>query len=224
MEQVQVSGAPLSDDLCDAYGVPRGSSRGEIDDAVRPISGDGESGGGGAAPLSAEQAQLRDEVVRAAEEWMCERSINDWSEADLARAVIRFGGDWPGCPGCDFECDEPCMPATVEVMLNQIDCRIAQLVHDGKLARPVDYAPPEGWTPWTDTRKRLRDELVAERIARADASITRLSAEKKALAGAIREFLTAYDSEPGHSRAMSCGLAVASMRDSIALAATKEQA
>jgi len=52
-------------------------------------------------------------VVNAARQWWCERTISDWDEAELAKAVIRLDGDWPGCEGCDFQCGEPCVPATM---------------------------------------------------------------------------------------------------------------
>lgn len=86
-------------------------------------------------------------VITAAIQWFCERQINDWDEADLAKAVATHAGDWPGCDECDHECDEPCMPCTVAEVHASIDNRIAQLVHDGKLYAYEGYAPPAGWTP-----------------------------------------------------------------------------
>jgi len=93
-------------------------------------------------------------VIDAASEWWSERTPDDWDSADLAKAVIRLHGDWLGCPGCDFQCGEPCTPATEAEQLHAVDCHIAQLVHDGKLHAGNDYKPPEGWTPEVDARKK----------------------------------------------------------------------
>lgn len=106
-------------------------------------------------------------VVEAAREWSCERSIKDWGEAELAKAVIRLDGDWPGCPDCDFECDEPCVPATVEEQLRRVDHQIAQLVHEGALPAPSDYKPPEGWKPMHRRSKRLPRQRLKGQEARA---------------------------------------------------------
>jgi hypothetical protein len=92
--------------------------------------------------ISAEQA-----VINAAQEWCADRVIRDWGDAELMKAVTTLNGDWPGCDGCDHECDEPCMPATVAEYHRSVDYQVAQLVHDGKLARYVGYEPPAGWTP-----------------------------------------------------------------------------
>jgi hypothetical protein len=106
-------------------------------------------------------------VVAAALEWWCERPINDWAEADLARAVIRHEGDWPGCPECDFQCGEPCVPATVAEQLAAVDARIAQLVHEGKLFAPEGYKPPTGWTPARQRKSRQPAALPAQPEQRA---------------------------------------------------------
>lgn len=100
------------------------------------------------------QADPAAAVVNAAREWLCERTINDWDEAALARALILLDGDWPGCPDCDHECGEPCVPATVGEQLAWLDSRIAQLVHEGKLAKPVGYVAPEGWNPIAGPKPR----------------------------------------------------------------------
>lgn len=99
-------------------------------------------------------------VVNAAREWLSERTINDWDEAALARAVILLDGDWPGCPDCDHQCDEPCVPMTVAEQLAWLDSRIAQLVHEGKLARPVGYVPPQGWKPIVGPKRRAAREAA----------------------------------------------------------------
>lgn len=87
-------------------------------------------------------------VIEEACEWWCDgRAVRDWNEAELAKAVVRHLGDWPGCEGCDFQCDEPCTPATVAEQLHAIDCVVAELVFDGRLFAPEDYRPPGGWVP-----------------------------------------------------------------------------
>lgn len=63
-------------------------------------------------------------VLAAVREWGSERTISDWCEADLMKAIVRLDGDWPGCDECDHQCDEPCMPATVVQMLASIDAAI----------------------------------------------------------------------------------------------------
>jgi hypothetical protein len=104
-------------------------------------------------------------VLDAANNWWGERDVNDWDEADLVKALMTFNGDWPGCPKCDHECDEPCVPFTVAEGHRAIDCRIAQLVHDGKLLAHDGYKPPEGWTPRIDRRKQVRDARMAAWLA-----------------------------------------------------------
>ena len=86
-------------------------------------------------------------IVKAAFDWSSERTINDWDEAELAKAIATHAGDWPGCEGCDHDCDETCMPHTVAEVHHAIDSRIAQLVHDGKLHAHIGYTPPAGWKP-----------------------------------------------------------------------------
>lgn len=99
------------------------------------------------APAAVPRSTKEQAVVQAARQWWCERSPKDWDEAALAKAVIHMDGDWPGCEGCDHECDEPCMPATVQEQLHSVDCHIAQLVHEGKLLALNDFTPPQGWKP-----------------------------------------------------------------------------
>lgn len=97
-----------------------------------------------AAPAEAAKIQA---VVDAAREWSGERMPEDWTAADLMKAIASLDGDWPGCEGCDFECGESCTPATVAEMHAQIDHHIADLVHAKKLYAATDYAPPAGWKP-----------------------------------------------------------------------------
>lgn len=99
-------------------------------------------------------------VIDAARQWWCERTPQNWDDADLAKAVIRLDGDWPGCQDCDHDCDEPCMPATMQEQLRAVDCHIAQLVHEGKLHPSVDYKPPEGWEPLLSRSKRAAPMAV----------------------------------------------------------------
>lgn len=115
--------------------------------------------------------KAQEPAIKAAGEWLCERTINDWAEADLAKAMCTLSGDWPGCPGCDqSQCDEPCVAATVAEQHANIDRRIAQLVHEGKLLASDDYKPPKGWKPITIRKPRnveaelikLVDELKAK--------------------------------------------------------------
>ncbi|URI08786.1 hypothetical protein MW290_24730 [Aquincola tertiaricarbonis] len=69
-------------------------------------------------------------VIDAAGEWSTERCPRDWAEADLLKAVATLEGDWPGCEGCDFECGEPCTPATVAEQHAAIDAALAQYEAD----------------------------------------------------------------------------------------------
>ncbi|WP_019653985.1 hypothetical protein [Variovorax atrisoli] len=103
-------------------------------------------------------------VITAASQWACERTVNDWDEGDLMKAVASMNGDWPGCEECDHDCDEPCMPHTVADVHADVDARLAQLVYERKLIAPTGYAPPAGWKPVAipETRRRPRtvnDEL-----------------------------------------------------------------
>lgn len=107
-------------------------------------------------PRAADPSHLERAVIDAAHQWWCERSPDDWDSAELAKALIRLNGDWEGCPECDHECDEPCMPATMEEQLRSVDCRIAQLVHEGKLHGDQEYSPPAGWQPMELRRPKLR--------------------------------------------------------------------
>lgn len=106
------------------------------------------------SPLTKEQAA----VLEAAGQWWCERAPMNWDDAALAHAVINLYGDWEGCPDCDFECGEPCVPATTAEQHRRVDCHIADLVHEGKLLAGTDYAPPDGWKPFIDRRKLVREQ------------------------------------------------------------------
>ena len=104
-------------------------------------------------------------IVSAATDWGSERTINDWDEAELMKAIATYHGDWQGCEECEHDCDEPCMPHTVAEVHRAIESRIAQLVHDGKLHAHIGYAPPVGWKPVAPPRTRRRhvtanDELT----------------------------------------------------------------
>lgn len=94
-------------------------------------------------------------VIRAACQWLSDRRIGDWDEAELAKAVCTLAGDWAGCPDCDHECDEPCTPATVKESHAMIDHQIAQLIHEGKLLAYVGYEPPKDWQPSPARRRRV---------------------------------------------------------------------
>lgn len=105
-------------------------------------------------------------VITAASQWACERTVNDWDEGDLMKAIASMQGDWPGCEECDHDCDEPCMPHTVADVHADVDARLAQLVHERKLIAPTGYAPPAGWKPvaMPETRRRpntVNDQLTA---------------------------------------------------------------
>ena len=121
--------------------------------------------------------EKRDAVVTAALDWFSERAIKDWSEAYLAHAIISMEGDWPGCEGCDFECDEPCTPATESEQHHAIDCCIAQRVHDGKLVKPMDYEPPEGWKPIVMRPKRNIEAEISRLLDATQAERDTLRAE-----------------------------------------------
>jgi len=103
-------------------------------------------------------------IVKAAFDWASERTINDWDEATLAKAIASHAGDWPGCEECDHDCDEPCMPHTVADVHRAIDSRIAQLVHDGKLHAYIGYAPPADWKPVAPPRTRRRPVTVNDEL------------------------------------------------------------
>jgi hypothetical protein len=108
--------------------------------------------GEASGPLAGEAVEA---VLAAVREWGSERSISDWCEADLMKAIVRLDGDWPGCDECDHQCDEPCMPATVDQMLASIDRQIAQLVHEGKLGAYIGYEPPADFQPYPPRRKTI---------------------------------------------------------------------
>jgi hypothetical protein len=103
-------------------------------------------------------------IVKAAFAWGSERTINDWDEAELAKAIAAHDGAWPGCTECDHHCDEPCMPHTVAEVHHAIDSRIAQLVHDGKLHAHMGYTPPAGWKPVAMPRTRRRPVTVNDEL------------------------------------------------------------
>ncbi|WP_062362310.1 hypothetical protein [Variovorax paradoxus] len=103
-------------------------------------------------------------IVAAAIDWASERTINDWDEAELAKAIAAHDGGWPGCEECDHDCDEPCMPHTVADVHAAIDSRIAQLVHDGKLHAHIGYTPPAGWKPVAMPRTRRRAVTIDDEL------------------------------------------------------------
>jgi hypothetical protein len=73
-------------------------------------------------------------VVDAAQEWGGERSVSDWDEADLMKALWTFNGDRnEPCPECDGECGEPCAPCAVMAAHAAIDAQLDELVRRGKL-------------------------------------------------------------------------------------------
>lgn len=148
------------------------------------------------APAPADPQEKIAAVVEAARQWWCERVPRNWDDADLAHAVVAIDGDWPGCPGCNHaECDEPCVPATEAEQHRDIDCAIAQLVHDGKLLASEGYKPPDGWVPIV-IRKR-------DRASQAPAADERAEFIEWAVSeGVPREELT---EDPGsiHSYALS---------------------
>lgn len=111
------------------------------------------------APLPAALAIAA--IVRAATDWGSERTINDWDEAELMKAIATYHGNWQGCEERDHDCDEPCMPHTVADVHLAIDSRIAQLVHDGTLRAHIGYTPPAGWKPVAMPRTRSRRMTVA---------------------------------------------------------------
>jgi hypothetical protein len=100
---------------------------------------------------TAEIERLRDvierlsAVVNAAQEWAGERSVSDWDEAELMKALWTFNGDRDDpCPECDGECGEPCAPSTVVEAHAAIDAQLDDLVMRGKLHRGE---PISGLTP-----------------------------------------------------------------------------
>jgi hypothetical protein len=103
-------------------------------------------------------------LLAATIQWASERTINDWDEAELAKAIATHAGDWAGCEGCDHDCDEPCMPHTVADVHAAIDSRIAQLVHDGTLRAHIGYMPPAGWKPVAPPHARRRAVTVNDEL------------------------------------------------------------
>jgi hypothetical protein len=92
------------------------------------------------AHLSAE-VERKQAIVDAALEWSSERSVSDWSEADLMKALWTYGGDRTDpCPECDGECGEPCAPCTVAQAHSMIDAQLEQLVRQGKLIRGTPFS------------------------------------------------------------------------------------
>lgn len=69
-------------------------------------------------------------VVNMAREWSAERSPQDTMDAALLKAIATMDGDWPGCEGCDFECGEPCTPATVAEQHAAVDAALAKFQAD----------------------------------------------------------------------------------------------
>lgn len=81
-------------------------------------------------------------VVDAAQEWSSERTVRDWGDAELLKALWTFNGDrTEPCEGCDGQCDEPCAPGTVVEGHASIDRQTAALVKAGKL---FESAPLDG--------------------------------------------------------------------------------
>jgi hypothetical protein len=80
-------------------------------------------------------------VVEAAQEWSGERTVRDWGDAELLKALWTFHGDrTEPCEGCDGQCAEPCAPCTVAEGHASIDRQTAALVKAGKLfeGTPLD--------------------------------------------------------------------------------------
>lgn len=137
------------------------------DQAAQPVFSGGLIQRAYAAPVAA-QAQSTDQnredekeqaVIEAAMEWWTERGVRDWGDVRLAKAVVTLAGDWPGCDGCDFMCDETCTPATVAEQLDAIDHRTADLVHAGILYAYEGWAPPVDWKPDEARTRELRPKV-----------------------------------------------------------------
>jgi hypothetical protein len=81
------------------------------------------------AALAAKNAVIarQSAVIDAAEEWWSERTPKDRQEGELMKALATLNGDWEGCEGCDHQCDEPCMPATVVQIHASIDAHLKKL-------------------------------------------------------------------------------------------------
>jgi hypothetical protein len=95
------------------------------------------------ARLAAAEAKLTrlEVVVHEAQEWSAERSVRDWADAALLKALWTFEGDrTTPCEGCDGQCDEACAPCTVAEGHANIDRQTEKLVADGELfeSLPMD--------------------------------------------------------------------------------------
>lgn len=84
------------------------------------------------ARLESQLAKMQP-VINAAQEWNSERSPRDFEEADLMKALAAMDGDWPGCEGCNHQCDEPCMPTTVAEIHASIDRHMEKLEQQEKV-------------------------------------------------------------------------------------------
>jgi hypothetical protein len=99
-------------------------------------------------------------VIEAAMEWWTERTVRDWGDIRLAKAVATLGGDWPGCDECDHQCGEDCRPMTVAEMHAAIDHQTADLIHAGILFADDEWTTPAGWKPSeARTRELLRTKI-----------------------------------------------------------------
>jgi len=109
---------------------------------------------GTAQPQQEEKEQA---VIEAALEWWSERTVRDWGDIRLAKAVATLGGDWPGCDECDHQCGEDCRPMTVAEMHAAIDHQTADLIHAGILFADDEWTTPAGWeASEARTRELLR--------------------------------------------------------------------
>lgn len=107
-----------------------------------------------------QQDEKEQAVIEAAMEWWAERTVRDWGDIRLAKAVATLGGDWPGCDECDHQCGEDCRPMTVAEMHAAIDHQTADLIHAGILFADDEWTRPAGWKP-SDARTR---ELLRTKI------------------------------------------------------------
>ena len=88
-------------------------------------------------------------------------------------------------------------PTLTLAQLIEISCR-------DSFKAGLRYNESGGHSPTLQARLRVLDSEIAARIR----VVNNLTA-------AVKEFLEAYDSEPGHTRAVSCGLALVSIRDAL---------
>lgn len=122
-------------------------------------------------PPAAPQAQAEhvQAVIEAARNWCDERGPQDWSEAELMKAIATLDGDWPGCEGCDFHCGESCTPATVAEQHAAIDAALGDFKADKKeknerfwksFAAQLSTATAPQAVPLTDHHKLDNDQQV----------------------------------------------------------------